>query len=691
MVARARWVRGALLIAVALSSWLVLGLPSGGNGIPPAWPAAGLGVGALLLAAERRTGTLLWVAAIVTAAGWLRGAPWAAALAVGVTCAVQSWLVVSVLRPRDSQERPALLRDGDVSRAVKAIALGSAFASASYAALAVALDRGDPLLAAVEVFGTHAAALMILLPFFARTPTFPPLASRGERTTQWCVTLATAVVLFVSADAPPAVFVVMPMFAWLGFRGTLREASALLCTVAVVATLLTSAEVGPVWGLSERYGLASELMTGYLQLFLLDCGLILLPLSVAVNQQRVSAAQAAADKETLERLVASATGTAIVAVDLEGRVTLFNPGAEAMLGYPAQEAVGTLADRFFAPGEIERVAREVGSASCFGAVGRAVALSGQSRRLWSVRDKAGADRILSMNLAEIPDASGAVIGLLCTGEDVTEREQMQQALMRTLQHQQTAVDRLEELDRIKTQFISTVSHELRTPITSVVGYSQLLCDGLVGELTAPQREMVNRVGRNSRRLLGLIEDLLTLSHIESVGLRSAPVTGDLRSAVQDAVEAVLPEFAHRSISLRVSLPDGPVDFRGDPCQLERMMVNLVTNAVKFTPDGGEVRVEMRSRGPVVDIVVADTGMGIPLEEQDQLFTRFFRSTLATEHAIQGTGLGLTIVKAIVNLHAGTISVSSTPGVGTTVHVALPRGTEAADGRPQAASAPRKAG
>lgn len=128
----------------------------------------------------------------------------------------------------------------------------------------------------------------------------------------------------------------------------------------------------------------------------------------------------------------------------------------------------------------------------------------------------------------------------------------------------------------------------------------------------------------------------------------------------------------RRLDVVLRLPDQPVRLVADPEQVERMLVNLLGNAVKFTPDDGRVELVVADRQDSVEIVVLDTGMGIPADEQSQLFTRFFRSSTAMAQAIQGTGLGLTIVRAIVDLHSGEISVSSSEGIGTTVSVSLPK-------------------
>jgi hypothetical protein len=243
-------------------------------------------------------------------------------------------------------------------------------------------------------------------------------------------------------------------------------------------------------------------------------------------------------------------------------------------------------------------------------------------------------------------------------------------MLLTLQHQRTAVERLQELERVKGDFVSTVSHELRTPITSIIGYTEVLEDGMVGELTDAQLEVVNRVDRNGRRLLLLVEDLLTLSQIESSVLKIEPVVTDIRQVVTNAHRGVSATLGNRS--LRVSTPSEPVVHHGDPVQLERMVTNLLTNAVKFTPDGGSIEVSLRSSGEASEIVVKDDGIGITEDDQAKLFTRFFRSNAATDQAIQGTGLGLTIVQAIVALHGGKIGVTSAHGEGTTVTVTVPR-------------------
>jgi signal transduction histidine kinase len=237
--------------------------------------------------------------------------------------------------------------------------------------------------------------------------------------------------------------------------------------------------------------------------------------------------------------------------------------------------------------------------------------------------------------------------------------------------QEETVRMLRELDAVKSEFVSTVSHELRTPLTSICGYLELLVDGDKGELNDEQLRVVEVVDRNSQRLLRLIEDLLMLSRVDTSPLRRDTAVVDVAAVVADAHRAVLPMLRGRTLEVAVA-PTSAATTLGDRAQLDRVALNLLSNAIKFTADDGRVDVAVEVDGATVRLVVADSGIGIPPSELDQLFTRFFRSSTAQQLAIQGTGLGLAVVKAIVDAHHGSIAVSSAPGVGTTFTVTLPR-------------------
>ncbi len=223
----------------------------------------------------------------------------------------------------------------------------------------------------------------------------------------------------------------------------------------------------------------------------------------------------------------------------------------------------------------------------------------------------------------------------------------------------------------KTEFVATVSHELRTPMTSIAGFIELLGEDEGATLTSEQRGFVEAIRRSSDRLTALANDLLTLSSLESGTFSHELAAVDLVAVVASARSALETAVAARSVDVSFEVPPTPVWMRGDAQGLESVVTNLVSNALKFTEDGGWVRCALRVVEDQAWLEVSDNGLGIPEGEQEGLFTRFFRSSTALENAIQGSGLGLTIVDSIVHTHGGEISVLSQHDRGSTFTVTLP--------------------
>jgi signal transduction histidine kinase len=235
------------------------------------------------------------------------------------------------------------------------------------------------------------------------------------------------------------------------------------------------------------------------------------------------------------------------------------------------------------------------------------------------------------------------------------------------------IARLEQLDRQKTDFLSTVSHELRTPLTSIQGYLELLLDEDAGPLAGDQRRMLGVVERNTTRLRGLIEDLLVLNKIESSGLVPVCAEVPVSELARHTVEELRPVADKAAVRLLAETGGDPALVAGDRTQLHRALVNVVSNAIKFTPSGGTVRLSCRidpDQGEAV-VTCEDTGIGIPEADLEHLFTRFFRASNANSQAIPGTGLGLAIVQAIVEAHHGRLALASAEDQGTTVSLRLP--------------------
>lgn len=226
-----------------------------------------------------------------------------------------------------------------------------------------------------------------------------------------------------------------------------------------------------------------------------------------------------------------------------------------------------------------------------------------------------------------------------------------------------------ELERMRDAFVATVSHELRTPLTSISGFIEMLQDEEHG-IGDSGKTYLEVIRRSADRLHQLVEDLLLVAQIEAqrVDLRRDPI--DLRSLTERLVEAVRPSASEKRVQVDIDAGDVPT-ILGDERRVAQVIDNLLSNAVKFSRDGGRVRVGLNGDGKSARVVVSDSGIGIPADEQGHVFSRFYRARAANELAVPGTGLGLAITRALVDQHGGTIELESQEGEGTTVTVTLP--------------------
>jgi PAS domain S-box-containing protein len=274
------------------------------------------------------------------------------------------------------------------------------------------------------------------------------------------------------------------------------------------------------------------------------------------------------------------------------------------------------------------------------------------------------------------DAHGKPLYLQGFMADATARKQNELELReisaerdRLLERERAQNERLRGLDRMKDEFVALVSHELRTPLTSIRGYVELIQDD-AELLPSETRGFLDVVDRNAERLIHLVGDLLVMAQVEGDMLSFDWAEVDLAPLIARCIEAAGPAAEHAEVELAFDCPR-TTSMTSDPMRLAQLVDNLVSNAIKFTPKGGRVEVDVAAGEDTVVIEVRDTGLGISLEEQGQLFDRFFRTQAATDNAISGTGLGLSIAKAIVDAHRGSIGVESVEGRGTTFHVELP--------------------
>jgi two-component system, NarL family, sensor histidine kinase BarA len=255
---------------------------------------------------------------------------------------------------------------------------------------------------------------------------------------------------------------------------------------------------------------------------------------------------------------------------------------------------------------------------------------------------------------------------------------------------QVAYDRLKELDRLKSNFLATVSHELRTPLTSIIGYSEMLLEGIAGEVVGEQREFVATIREKGEQLLGLIKGLLDLSKLESgtMSLRKGPT--ELAPLLRDVTATMTPHAKKKGIALELATEAVLPQLWADGERLRQVFLNLVENAIKFTPPAGTVRLAARmsslaaagageegglvllgAQRSAIEVRVADTGIGIPENERERVFDAFYQVDSSSTREQGGTGLGLSIVRRLVEGHEGTVKVEANEPHGTVFVVTIP--------------------
>ncbi len=250
---------------------------------------------------------------------------------------------------------------------------------------------------------------------------------------------------------------------------------------------------------------------------------------------------------------------------------------------------------------------------------------------------------------------------------------------------QRAVARLEELDRLKSNFLATMSHELRTPLTSVIGYAEMMAEGLAGPVSTEQRDYLTTILGKADQLLGLITAVLDVSSLESGQLALDRAALSLSDVVASEVATFAPQAGRRGIAILLEA-QGEGVVVGDRKKIRQIVSSLLSNAVKFTPDHGKVGVDVRT-GPLgpggaaetplgVQLVVTDSGIGISRDQVAKIFEPFFQVDSSSTRAFGGTGLGLTLAKAYVEAHGGRIWVDTTPGQGSTFVATFPVGEAA---------------
>jgi PAS domain S-box-containing protein len=374
-------------------------------------------------------------------------------------------------------------------------------------------------------------------------------------------------------------------------------------------------------------------------------------------------------EERFHLLVEGVRDYAIFMLDPDGHVTSWNSGAQLMKGYDASEILGRHFSLFYPPEDVAAGKPE-----------RVLSIARTEGRYeeegWRVR-KSGSLFWANVLITPLYDTHGQLRGFAKVTRDMTERKQAAEERERLrerelqLAREREARIQTEAMVRARDQFLTVAAHELRTPLTALLANAQLLQRHAQRQAILPERDqrIAKVIVEQAARLNQMIMLLLDISRMQEGRLSIERVPLDLGALAQQVVEEVRPGISEHTLTYVG--PDAPLFIEGDALRLGQVLHNLLQNAIKYSPQGGPVVVQVGRQGDTACLEVIDQGIGIPEASLPQLFQRFFRAPNADERNFSGLGVGLYVVKEVVSLHGGTVSVASEEGRGSTFTVRLP--------------------
>ena len=366
------------------------------------------------------------------------------------------------------------------------------------------------------------------------------------------------------------------------------------------------------------------------------------------------------------RVTLSSIGDAVIATDLKGKVTFINPTAEAITGWDSIDATGVdLAKVFRIVNEETRetvenpVSKVIRDGVTVGLANHTILIS-----------RRGTECPVDDSGAPIRNQKGEITGVVLVFRDVSERKQSEREKEELLAREHEARERAETSSRIKDEFLATVSHELRTPLTAMLGWSRLLTQGRLDQEAS--KRAIEVIERNAISQSQIVNDLLDMSRVITGKMRLELIPLNLAPVLESAVETLRPTALAKGITLQSDIPSLTVKVRSDPDRVQQIMWNLLSNAIRFTPVNGRVDVRLRQVESNVQIIVQDTGIGIHQEFLPYVFDRFQQADSSITRKYGGLGLGLAIVRSLVELHGGTVMAESPgDGQGTKFVIELP--------------------
>ncbi len=641
------------------------------------WAPSGIALAALLLRGDR-----LWPGVLIGAfiANTLTGAPLLVALGIATGNTLEAVLGVYALR-RIPGFRASLDRVSDALGLIVLAAGLSTVVSATIGVMSLYLggivspvDFGRAWRAwwVGDLIGDLLVAPAILV--WAAAPAVRA-ASRP-----WIETVALAVsVIVVSflvfgtrADAFHQAYLIFPLMVWAALRYGQRGAASAALTVSIIAVWGTATGHGPFVqrGLYESL-LALQTFMGVTAATFLVLGASIAERRAAIQQGRAAIAEQHrlhAERDIAHQRLLTVLEQSPIAIGIaeapSGRFIFMNEEAERLLGQ--RPSVSKAADP--EGGDLEGLHPD----------GRAMAphewpLARALHRGETVRNAiiriVRADETaveIASNAAPVLDGSGRVIAGVVIFWDVTAERRAEQELRRA--HETVAA-----ANRAKAEFFAVMSHELRTPLNAIGGYVEVMSLGIQGPVTDQQRDSLERIQRNQQHLLSVIEDVLVFAKLEADRLPLELEVVEVSQALDELDALVRPALQRKDLTFICDACDSTLSVLADPEKLRQILLNVVSNAIKFTPTGGRVRVGAVRDGDAIHISVTDTGIGIPADQLSRIFEPFFQVERGPTRRYPGVGLGLSIANDLARAMRGEVRVLSKVNEGTTVVIGLPAG------------------
>ncbi len=378
----------------------------------------------------------------------------------------------------------------------------------------------------------------------------------------------------------------------------------------------------------------------------------------AMTHEKETRAELHAERRFRDLL--EAAPDAIIEVDREGKIRLLNLVTERLFGYAREELldqpVEILVPDVLRGGHGQHRA-DYWDHPVTRPMGSGLALHG--------RRKDGALIPVEISLSPVKSDDGFRVTAVI--RDISERRKTEERLR---EMQEAYTRELELRNQLKSEFLASMSHELRTPLHTIIGFTELMAEELEGPLNQKQKRFMNHIHTDSVHLLNLINDILDISKIESGRMELRRESFDIAGVLEEILSSVRPQAAVKSIAIETSL-SLPATILADRLRVKQVLLNLLSNALKFTPRGGSVRIEAAQRDGLIEISVIDTGIGIAKEQHEAVFDKFYQVGSTTKGVREGTGLGLAITKALVEEHGGSIRLQSEPGKGSRFTFTIP--------------------